>query len=65
MVYHNADLKKEERIKREEVLSSNRWRTVLSTSTLELGIDLPNVGIILQYGAPRPRTASSRGSGEG
>lgn len=52
MVYHNADLKKEERIKREEVLSSNKWRTVLSTSTLELGIDLPNVGIILQYGAP-------------
>ncbi|MCG3109217.1 ATP-dependent RNA helicase SrmB [Metallosphaera sp. J1] len=52
LVYHNADLKRDERIKREEVLSFGSWRLALATSTLELGVDLPNVGIILQQGIP-------------
>ncbi len=51
-MFHNADIDRDERIEKEEVLRQGNFRVVLSTSTLELGVDLPNVGFILQLGVP-------------
>jgi len=50
---HHADLKKDIRQHVEDILGSNStWNLVISTSTLELGIDIPGVIAILQFGAP-------------
>jgi len=50
---HHADLKKDTRQRVEDILGSNStWNLVISTSTLELGIDIPGVIAILQFGAP-------------
>lgn len=56
IILHNADLKKHIRQKLENILKGDnktKWRLVLSTSTLELGLNLKNVGIILQFGLSR------------
>jgi superfamily II DNA/RNA helicase len=53
VLVHNADLKKDIRQHVEDILGSNStWNLVISTSTLELGIDIPGVIAILQFGAP-------------
>ena len=51
-MFHNADINRDERIEKEEMLRQGNFRVVLSTSTLELGVDLPNIGFILQLGVP-------------
>ena len=51
-MFHNADIDREERIEKEEALRRGYFRVVLSTSTLELGVDLPNIGFVMQLGLP-------------
>lgn len=50
LAYHNADLEKPKRIEIENKISEFDSYAILSTSTLELGVNVPNVGFILQYG---------------
>jgi superfamily II DNA or RNA helicase len=52
VLQHHADLKKEDRQKTENILSKDNWNLVIATSTLELGVDIPGVAVVLQYGAP-------------
>jgi len=50
---HNAELDKGERQDIEDILSNyNYWNLVIATSTLELGVNIPGVAAILQFGAP-------------
>jgi len=52
VLQHHADLKKEVRQEIEDILSKDNWNLVIATSTLELGVDIPGVAVVLQYGAP-------------
>jgi len=49
---HHADLEKENRQKIEKILTKDNWNLVIATSTLELGVDIPGVAVVLHYGAP-------------
>ncbi|WP_248547586.1 DEAD/DEAH box helicase [Metallosphaera sedula] len=50
VVKHNADL--EARNKIESILSQGKWNICLSTSTLEMGVNLGNVNVVMQLGKP-------------
>ncbi len=50
-IWHHADLNKATRALVEEKIKSGDVLTVTSTSTLEVGVDMPNLTIIVQYGA--------------
>ena len=52
VLQHHADLEKTDRQKIEKILSGDNWNLVIATSTLELGVDIPGVTVVLQYGAP-------------
>ena len=54
ILQHHADLEKTDRQEIEEILSKDKdnWNLVIATSTLELGVDIPGVAVVLQYGAP-------------
>ncbi|MFP3319607.1 MAG: DEAD/DEAH box helicase [Acidilobus sp.] len=52
VLQHHADLEKTDRQKIEKILSSDNWNLAIATSTLELGVDIPGVAVVLQYGAP-------------
>jgi len=52
VLQHHADLEKENRQKIEKILSKDNWNLVIATSTLELGVDIAGVAVVLQYGAP-------------
>ncbi len=52
VLQHHADLEKTDRQKIEKILSGDNWNLVIATSTLELGVDIPGVAVVLQYGAP-------------
>ncbi|MHA1609420.1 MAG: DEAD/DEAH box helicase [Candidatus Njordarchaeales archaeon] len=48
---HHADLQREARSLRERALKEGLLLGVISTSTLELGIDIRGVSIVIQYGS--------------
>lgn len=50
-VVHNADLDKDTRMRLEEILKDGKPYIVLTTSTLEVGIDIPSVVLVVQYAA--------------
>jgi len=52
VLQHHADLEKKVRQEIEDILSKDNWNLVTATSTLELGVDIPGVAVVLQYGAP-------------
>ncbi len=52
VLQHHADLEKTDRQEIEDILSKDNWNLVIATSTLELGVDIPGVAVVLQYGAP-------------
>jgi len=53
VLQHHADLEKSYRQEIEKILSSkDNWNLVIATSTLELGVNIPGVAVVLQYGAP-------------
>ncbi|WP_127130794.1 ATP-dependent helicase [Georgenia sp. SYP-B2076] len=55
---HHGSMSREERVRTETALKSGQLRAVVSTSSLELGIDMGAVDLVVQVGAP-PSVAST------
>ncbi|MCG3110069.1 putative ATP-dependent RNA helicase [Metallosphaera sp. J1] len=51
VIKHNADLD-EVRNRIEAILSQKIWNVCISTSTLEVGVNLNNVNVVMQHGIP-------------
>ncbi|WP_211287039.1 ATP-dependent helicase [Georgenia soli] len=55
---HHGSMSREERVRTESALKSGELRAVVSTSSLELGIDMGAVDLVVQVGSP-PSVASA------
>ncbi len=50
---HHSSLDKEERIRVENDFKDARVKSIIATSSLELGIDIGRVNLVVQYGSPK------------
>jgi ATP-dependent Lhr-like helicase len=53
---HHSSLDKSERIKVEDDFKNGRIKSIIATSSLELGIDIGGVDLVIQYGSPKQIT---------
>jgi len=53
---HHGSLGKEHRVKQEEMLREGKLKAVVATSSLELGIDIGHLDVVIQYGSPHQVT---------
>jgi ATP dependent helicase, Lhr family len=50
---HHSSLARDHKLSVEERLKSGELKVVIATSSLELGIDIGSIGLVVQYGSPR------------
>ncbi len=50
---HHSSLDRDERIAIEGAFKARRLKSIIATSSLELGIDIGSIGLVIQYGSPR------------